>query len=91
MSEGWRQKYTHCAICGCLTDCETYVINGSYDYVDDNGRPKWYCPDCIDRYVCPPDNPPGEDDDRECCGNCGEWVYPNEDDSCPECGGNVYW
>lgn len=31
------------------------------------------------------------DDDLVCCGNCGEWVYPDEDDeTCPECGCNVY-
>ena len=31
-----------------------------------------------------------DDDGRVYCGNCGEWVYPDEDDDCPECGCNVY-
>jgi ribosomal protein S27AE len=90
MNDGWREKYTKCAVCGRVTHCCTFVSNGSYDYVDDNGNPEWFCPNCVDAYVFPEEEEHG-DVGRVWCGNCGELVYPDEDDeTCPECGCNVY-
>ena len=89
MNDGCYEMYTQCAICGCVTNCITFVTNGSYAYVDDNERPKWFCPSCIKTDVRSPEGE-DEDDSRAWCKNCGELVYPNEDNSCPECGCNVY-
>ena len=90
MNNGCQEEYTKCAICGRVTHCCTFVSDGSYDYVDDNGNPEWFCPDCAETYVLPEEEVT-EDDGCVWCGNCGELVYPDEDDdSCPECGCNVY-
>lgn len=87
---GCDTKYTKCAICGRMTECYTTVSDGSYDYIGDDGNPEWFCSDCVDAYVLTEEEDSG-DDGRVWCGNCAEWVYPDEDDdSCPECGCNVY-
>ncbi|MBR5592345.1 MAG: hypothetical protein IKW38_07515 [Kiritimatiellae bacterium] len=91
MRDGCYDKYTTCENCGCETRCYTFVTDCLYDDVHSDGSPVWLCNECVEAYVLSDDEDDDSDDDLVCCGNCGEWVYPDEDDdSCPVCGCNVY-
>ena len=94
------EQETTCSECEQYGWCVTSVEDGDFVDLDSRGRVLWTCDDCMrKRYgdnwrtqYCGDVWPDGEDDDgRVYCGNCGELVYPNEDDdSCPECYCNVY-
>ena len=91
MNDGCYEKYTKCAICGRVTHCCTFVTDGSYDDVHSDGSPEWLCNECVEEYVLSDDESDDSDDDLVWCGNCGELVYPDEDDeTCPECGCSVH-
>ena len=82
-----------CGNCGTTDNCSyRWVYDTDYDG-NDVCYKLYLCADC-EAIVGDDDGwtDGGDDDDdgRVCCGNCGEWVYPDEDDDCPECGCNVY-
>ncbi|MBR5592344.1 MAG: hypothetical protein IKW38_07510 [Kiritimatiellae bacterium] len=97
------EQETTCSECGQYGWCVTSVEDGDFVDLDSRGRVIWVCEDCMrERYgddwrtrYCDDEEEYDEEEHgdvgRVWCGNCGELVYPDEDDeTCPECGCNVY-
>lgn len=73
-----------CGNCRTVDKCKIYWLE---EEGHDGLVPYWLCSQCreiMDTEWPEPDSEP------VVCSNCGSTVYPDGDDTCPECGANVY-
>lgn len=77
-----------CGNCHTVGRCEIRYLPDNND--DSRLEPIWLCARC--RALVDEEESEDYDEEEEgiICSNCGCRVCPDEDDTCPECGANVY-